>query len=213
MNFIYNGESFPGPQANQSPSLIKGPAHTQRESKKMAPGLHQLVIGNWLASWFPIQVDSNQGPRGPRLIFWVAFGGMGAVWDWNSPALLPKKGALTVEAKWRKVRFSEICITCVWDLMWFANETCLFNPKQHPNPQKDILKHEAHHPGPLVCINLNRKPTGQLVPYCKLMETRGPFFWFSFGVAWIFDEGGALFALGSWNRFFFFTKIHDLPSP
>ena len=81
MNLIKKEKSFPGPQANQSPTLIKGPAHTQRESKKMAPGLHQLVIGNCLASWFPIQVDANQGPRGPRLIFWVGFGGMGAVWD------------------------------------------------------------------------------------------------------------------------------------
>ena len=26
-------------------------------------GHHQLAIGNQLASWFPIQVDANQGPR------------------------------------------------------------------------------------------------------------------------------------------------------
>ena len=41
----------------------------KRESKQEAPGLHQLAIGNQLASWFPIQVDANQGPRVVSLMF------------------------------------------------------------------------------------------------------------------------------------------------
>ena len=36
-------------------------------------------------------------------------------------------------------------------------------------------------PWPLVCINLNREPTGQSVPYYKLMETRGHFVLILFG--------------------------------
>ena len=81
MNSVNKEKSFPGAQANQSPSLIKDPSNTKRESKKGAPGLHQLAIGNQLASQFPIQVDANQGPKGVRLLFWIAFGGMGAVRD------------------------------------------------------------------------------------------------------------------------------------
>ena len=69
MNSINKEKSFPGAQANQSPSLIKDPSNTKRESNNGSPGLHQLAIGNQLASWFPIQVDANQGPRVVSLMF------------------------------------------------------------------------------------------------------------------------------------------------
>ena len=69
MNPINKEESFPGTPRQLKPTLIKDPTSTKRESKKRTPGLHQLAIGNQLASQFPIQVDANQGPRGVRLMF------------------------------------------------------------------------------------------------------------------------------------------------
>ena len=43
----------------------------------LGSGLHPLVIGNQPASWFPIQVDADQGPRGWRLGFKVPLGSEG----------------------------------------------------------------------------------------------------------------------------------------
>ena len=44
-----------------------------------------------------------------------------------------------------------------------------------PTP-KGNSKQKPCTPWPLACINLNREPTGQSVPYYKLMETSGHFF-------------------------------------
>ena len=75
MNLINNKNLFQGPKPIKAPPSSKVQPTPKENQNKMAPGLHQLVIGNWLASRFPIQVDANQGPRGARLLFWVAFWG------------------------------------------------------------------------------------------------------------------------------------------
>ena len=83
MNLIKKDKTFPAPKPTKAPPPSKVQLTTKENQNKMAPGLHQFAIGNWLASQFPIQVDANKGPRGVRLMFWIAFGGMGAVWDWK----------------------------------------------------------------------------------------------------------------------------------
>ena len=171
MNLIKKEKSFPGPKPTKAPPSSKVQPTTKENQNKMAPGPHQLVIGNWLASRFPIQVDANQGPRVPRLIFCVAFGGWVLFGIENIEGASNKSGSSQWACQLKYFRgLSEGTPDheSYWKRKIFSRAPSQSKPLPHqrssPHPKR--IKKD----GPWSPSTCNRELTGQSVPYsswCK----------------------------------------------